>query len=734
MEIVFPEVQAARGNAGFTQTLRGRGRLQAVITFSSPVLHLINPRIGTGPRGNCLIGPCVPFGMVRLGPDIAYPQPNSGYRPGKALVGFSHTRLAGTGGAGRYGNFRIMPVPGPPRLLQGPPFLTFPATDRSWSRPVTEEASLGEYRCQFAFGVEASLTASAQVGVHRYRFADGIQPHILLDVSSILQNGTAPPEQTPYCEDWEMEGRCRDAELEILSDHEACGWAEHVGGWGHFHRTRVYFFLRSRERILGHRIANEDGLLVGSRGKGHSLRTVLEYAREDREIHLEVGLSFTSIQRARQAIESETAGAPFESVRERSREAWAPWLGLVETEGGTDDHATYLQTSLLRIFTQPVDTRPDGGRGYTDIVCLWDSIRNANSLQHLIAPEFSADLMNSLLANADETGWLPDAHIAGQFAYQQSGCCAEILFSEAARKRIPGVDYHHALAACIRNAETPSPDPRYQGRYLEDYEQLGFLSTNVPKGCVSRHIEYTYQDWCIGRLAEHHGDSQIARRFDEKSRRLWNLWNQEKKSFLPKAPDGSWIPGVDPEQHAWDGWNDPYSYESHLAFWSFCGLHDIPGLIKRHGGPAAFVHHLDGLLTRLPTIEKETRMITPHLYSLAGRPDRAAEVIRGSLEAKYRNAPDGMPDDEDMGCQSSYFICNSVGLYPIYGQTIYSLVPPLFEKSTLHFGRTGRALTILRTGNGPHITSARLNGETVIGTFVEHAALARGGTLEIRTA
>ena len=695
------------------------------------MLELVNPHIGTGARGNCLIGPTLPFGMVRLGPDIAYPQPNSGYRPGKSIVGFSHTRLAGTGGAGRYGNIRVMPLAGEPRRLQGPPFLTFPATDRMWSRPVGEHAAVGEYGCRFSFGVEVELTCTAHVGVHRYRFAEGTHPHLIVDLSALLQGGVAPPGQVPYCEDWEMEARCTGANAEISNGHVVLGSAGFLGGWGHFQTNRIHFFLRSREGFLRHQLANESGLVDGSAAGGSELRVILEYPAGCREVNLEVGISFSSTANARRVVETESRGEAFEAIRDRAKAAWEPWFGRVEVEGGTSDQQTMLKTSLLRLFTQPTDLRGDGGNGFTDIVCLWDSIRNANSLQHLIAPEFSADLMNSLLQAASETGWIPDAHIAGHPAYQQSGCCAEILFSEAARKEIPGVDYRKALAACVRNAETFSDAPAYRGRYLADYENLGFLSTRVPKGCVSRHIEYAYQDWCIARLAEHLGESGLASRFEAKAQRLWNLWNEDQHCFLPRHPDGSWVPGVDPKKQAWDGWNDPYSYESTLELWKFSALSDIPGLIGRFGGAKPFVASLDELLGRNIRIEKETRMIIPHLYAFAGRPDRTADVIRNSLEQCYKNSADGLPDDEDMGCHSAYYICNSTGLYPIYGQTCYSVVPPLFERSTLHYGTTGRALTILRTGTGKHIRSIKLNGRSVSGTLLDHSEIAVGGTLEI---
>lgn len=689
----------------------------------------VNPRIGTGLHGNCLIGPCLPFGLVRLGPDIVYPQPNSGYRPGRPIIGFSHTRLAGTGGAGRYGNIRIMPFPGEPRHLKGPPYLTFPATDRNWSKPVEETAEVGYYRCRFPFGVTAELTCTRHVGVHRYTFTES--PNLLVDFAALLQAGIAPAGQAPYCENWEMEGRSTDGEVTILNNHEIAGHSDFLGGWGHFEAYAVYFFIRSREAFAQTLLANEDSAIHDREGRGPGLRAVLSYPATRRQIHLEVGISLQSAALARAAVETESRGADFAYIRECAEKAWTPWLNRIEVDGGTTDQTTLLKTSLLRMFTLPTNLAVNGAPHFTDITCLWDSIRNANSLQHLIAPEHSADLMNSLLATSRDTGWLPDADIAGHFAYQQSGCAAEILFSEAARKEIPGVDYAQALAACVRNAETPSPEPDYFGRYLDDFEKLGYLSTRVPKGCVSRHLEYTYQDWCIARLAEHLGDGATAARFDARSARLWNLWNEKAGWFMPRHPDGSWVPGIDAESHSWDGWNDPYSYEGSLAYWSFAALQDIPGLIKRRGGAVAFASFLDDFLSRHDRIEKETRMIIPHLYAFAGRPDRTAAIIQRSLAERYSNSPEGMPDDEDMGCQSAYYIANAIGLYPIYGQTLYSLVPPVFEHSVLRYGNTGNALTIIRRGNGSHIRSVRVNGHALAGTLLPHIEIADGGKLEI---
>ena len=50
-------------------------------------------------------------------------------------------------------------------------------------------------------------------------------------------------------------------------------------------------------------------------------------------------------------------------------------------------------------------------------------------------------------------------------------------------------------------------------------------------------------------------------------------------------------------------------------------------------------------------------------------------------------------DNEDMGCQSAFYICSAMGLYPLMGQDLYFLVPPVFNKVTPPAGRTGESGT-----------------------------------------
>ena len=209
----------------------------------------------------------------------------------------------------------------------------------------------------------------------------------------------------------------------------------------------------------------------------------------------------------------------------------------------------------------------------------------------------------------------------------QGGSSADILLCEAALKGLEGIDYHKALKQMRKNNEVESPDTWLYGRHLNDYHSLGYLSTNVEKNSVSRHMEYAYQDWCIGRLAEHLNDMETAETYYESSKKIWNLWREDIRFFAPRNENGEWVEPFDPASCLPDSWNDPYFYEGTSWQWSFSVHHDFQGLINRHGGNEKFIRHLDRFFDEGYHYSKETMLHVPYLYIYAGRPDKTAERV-----------------------------------------------------------------------------------------------------------
>ena len=127
-------------------------------------------------------------------------------------------------------------------------------------------------------------------------------------------------------------------------------------------------------------------------------------------------------------------------------------------------------------------------------------------------------------------------------------------------------------------------------------------------------------------------------------------------------------------------------------------------------------------------------MHIPHLYTLLGEPARSAERVARILHDSYQADADGLYDDEDFGCQSGFYLWNSLGLYPLIGHTIYLLVPPLFDRMTL---KTGTGILMIECDRGAGsacIAGVKLNGRKLNRAYVTHQELSGNVKLQFMLA
>lgn len=684
------------------------------------MLQYVDPFIAVNHPGDCLCGPHLPHSMVRLQPDtLDHGWATHGYQSFKPIIHFSHNHVSGTGGGGRYGNIGVMPFTGIPRI-------SLDAAD-----PQDETAAPGYYSVVLQpSGITAELTSTPQVGVHRYTFPAGTEANILIDLGAVVQVTRHMPGDNT--------GASIGGFVEYISETEIVGRADLRGGWGHGFPYSTYFYAKFAQPVPTRLVANNEGILPRTAADGPNCKAVAGFGAMQ-VVELQVGISNVSLANARAAVERETAGKSFEAIRAESEKTWQKALSRISTEGGTEEQKTLFYTLFSRLIAMPTDLGIDheypswksGVRHYTDLYCLWDSVRNTNSLVSLFDPQFEVDLLNCLLDIGEHLGWIPDAWIAGHSAMIQGGSSADILFCEAALKGLKGIDYEKALRQMRKNNEVESPDPHLYGRYLPEYRDLGYLSANI-KQCVSRHLEYTYQDWCIGRLAEHLGQNEVAEKFYQSSGKLWNLWRDDLKCFAPRFPSGEWVNPFDPNGAREDSWNDPFFYEGTSRQWSFCAHHDFAGLVARHGGAEAFIRHLDAFIDEGAYYSKETMLHAPYLYHYAGRPDKSVERVRACMTKYFNTTRDGLADNEDMGCQSAFYMGSAMGLYPIMGQDLYLLIAPVFSRVEVQLGTSGKTLvmeTPEASAEKPYIVSATLNGEPLNRAWVRHSEIADGAVL-----
>ena len=306
----------------------------------------VNPFIGTGGYpwvcGNNFPGAMVPFGMVRLGPETTSlllhkrALNTSGYYYGdEQILGFSHTRLNGTG-ATDGGHFLVMPTRdvADPHLLRDWPSATFSHSD--------ELASPGYYAVRLPKpAVLVELTATPRVGVHRYTFTDGKAAHLLLDVMNTL-GGRRATEGTVRLlpEAGEIEGSVKTFGT----------FAARYGG------IRAHFVARFSQPFASCTSLQAD-TVTGDKAfsANHRARVCVSFAPTNgpQVITLKLAISYVSIDNARTNLQMEAAGKDFDQILSEAQRAWEDRLGLVRLEGGTEDRRGIFYTALFRVFQMP---------------------------------------------------------------------------------------------------------------------------------------------------------------------------------------------------------------------------------------------------------------------------------------------------------------------------------------------------------------------------------------------
>jgi predicted alpha-1,2-mannosidase len=182
---------------------------------------------------------------------------------------------------------------------------------------------------------------------------------------------------------------------------------------------------------------------------------------------------------------------------------------------------------------------------------------------------------------------------------------------------------------------------------------------------------------------------------------------------------------------------------------TFLNQHDVYGLIRHMGGDAKFEAKLDELFSAPSTLPKnappdisglvgqyahgnEPDQHAAYLYAYVGAPWKTQRMIRRLLTEMYKNAPDGIIGNDDCGQMSAWFLFSALGFYPVDPVSgAYVFGGPLFDRAQLMVGGN-KTLVVEAKGNGPdtpYIQSVTWNGRPWTKSWIDHATLAKGGTL-----
>jgi predicted alpha-1,2-mannosidase len=271
---------------------------------------------------------------------------------------------------------------------------------------------------------------------------------------------------------------------------------------------------------------------------------------------------------------------------------------------------------------------------------------------------------------------------------------------------------------------------------------------------VALTLEHSYDDWCLAQLAKALGKQEDYEYFMGRSQNYRNVYNAETGFMSPRMANGAWVEPYDPKLSGGYG-SRMYFAENNAWIWNFNVMHDIGGLIRLMGGEDAFSERLDALFNEPQGVSKwlfmgqfpdasglngmfpagnEPAFHVPYLYNYAGKPWKTQRRIREIMDMWFDDSPLGLPGDEDGGALCAWYVLSAMGFYPVTpGTGLYAIGSPVFERIRIELPE-GKTFTIRAkncSGRNKYIQSARLNGKHFDRSWIRHAEIMTGGTLEL---
>ena len=684
----------------------------AVAATVQNLTQYVNQYVGTGGHGHTFMGANVPFGLVQLGPT----EPTRGwdwcsgyYYDDDELIGFGHMHLSGTG-IGCLGDVAFLPVK------------DFKQTSTRFKHEA-EKVHPGYYSVQLTDpNVLVELTATERCGFHRYTFKDGAKAQLALDLSQ--------------CIGWDKLNDClltQESATRLTGFRRSNGWAAD---------RRIYFSIDFSQPVTVHRLDSME-------------RVVVSVADNTKPLLVKVALSPVSIDKAKLNMQAEMAGWDFDATVKAADDAWNRELARIQIQTNDQTKKRVFYTAMYHLMTScskfnDVDREYRGADGkvhkadftnYTTL-SLWDTYRAAHPLMTVAFPEMQRDFAQTFLNIYKQQGRLPVWHLMGSETDCMVGNPGAIVLADLTMKGFVE-DKELALEAL---KATQMKDIRSLGLLKEH----GYIPWNLePENeTVAKALEYCAADDGVAKVAKLLGKSDDYNYFFNRSRSYKKYYDQETRFMRAVGTDGKFRLPFNPffAEHRTNDYTEGNAWQ-----YTFLVPHDVKGLIQLFGSDKAFMSKLDSLffvegwagdnaspdmsgMTGQYAHGNEPSHHVIYMYNYAGRPDKAAPLLRKMLNEMYLDQPDGLSGNEDVGQMSAWYILSSVGLYqvdPVGGRFVIG--SPLFDKATVNVG-AGKTFTVVAKNNSDrniYVQSARLNGKALKNSYIEFNDIRHGGTLEL---
>lgn len=711
----------------------------------------VNPFIGTSNFGATNPGAIAPRGMVSVSPfNVAGTQntlekdsrwlSNPYVNENTFLTGYSHVNLSGVG-CPDLGVILLMPTTGDVEtnhLKYGSPYTNETAKAGYYSNVLTK------------YNIKVETTTTTRTGISRYTFPKG-QSNILLNLGLGLTN---------------EEG----AAIKIVSPTEIEG-IRTVGSFCYYKPEEaypVYFVAKFSKPATKYGVWKTPKTYKGAEAEwmpyngkprlmegyskeviGDSIGSYFTYHFEKpTQVEVKIGVSYVSIENARENLEQETQDFSFEAIHQQAEAHWEQQLSKIKVEGGTEDDKTIFYTALYHTLIHPNilndfngeypkmatrETLKTEDTRFT-VFSFWDTYRNLHALMSLVYPKQQSDMVKSMLDIYDESGWLPKWELNATETTTMVGDPAGIILTDTYLKGITDFNIEKAYEAMVKSADALENNPLRPG--IKPYIENGYLNTNQI-GSVSTTQEYNATDYSIALLAKALNKKDDYKRFSKRSISYRKLFDKNLKLLRPRNSDGTWHEPFDPLAGANFTKNIGF-IEGNAWQYAFMVSHDIEGLMKLMGGKKSFSKQLQNVFsTKQFDMANEPDIAYPYLFNyVKGEEWRTQQLVHKLMREYFQNKPAGLPGNDDTGTMSAWLIYSMMGIYPVSpGDPIYTISTPVFDKITIDLDTNyyeGKTLVIEKSGiqNGI-INTIQLDGKTHKSYFINHSDLIKGSKLKI---
>ena len=505
----------------------------------------------------------------------------------------------------------------------------------------------------------------------------------------------------------------------------------------------------------------EQGISCKGIGEGMSIAFDIPNGEE---LIVRLGTSYISPEYAVKNL-SETDGRTYEQVKAETEDKWNFLLSKIEIEASEERMRTFY-SCLYRCFIFPrifyeydelnnavhYNTKSGeicGGKMFVDNG-LWDVYRTIYPMLTLIIPEHMSEVMEGYLNFYKEQGWLPKWLSPGERGIMPGTLIDAALADCAVKGLLTEEQMKLALEGMLKNANTAS-GTHLGGRIgVEDYLKLGYVPNDKYGESVNNSLDAYYCDWCIAKLAEKLGMTDVRDEYLKRSQGYKRLFDSGTGFIRGLSSNGERKPDFSPFE--WGGdYCEGGAYQNGFAVY-----HDIEGLSELYGGREKFEEKLDELFSAPPFFETGTypceihemtemaaadfgqcaisnqpSMHLPYLYSAIGNIEKTASHVRRMLTEGYNE--NVFPGDEDNGSMSAWYIFGVLGFYPVCpGSGEYVLGVCNARNMTVKLG-SGNILNIINETDGSSVFRVSFNGTDIAENFIAHDKLMQGGTLRFYT-